>query len=134
MVEVLYSESVEQIPLRWRPAWWQYHRFSQCGFVIQVGEYLVDDQGVFDTGDDFDRTATLDAGFYVDVEHPLQSNQSPFVTIQLANNSFIKITVARIDATRNHTPAVSILLVSMDNSHMNISNSLKTQRNNRLTP
>jgi len=49
MVVVLYSESVEQIPLRWRPAWRQYHRFSQCGLLVQVGEYLVDDQGIFDT-------------------------------------------------------------------------------------
>ena len=79
MVEVLYGESVEQIPLRWRPAWRQHHRFSQCGLVIQVGEYLVDDQRVFDTGEslprersecfgyDFDSTTTLGAGFYVDI-------------------------------------------------------------------
>jgi hypothetical protein len=32
-----------------------------------VGENLVDHQGVFDTGDDFDRTSTLGAGFYVDI-------------------------------------------------------------------
>ena len=32
------------------------------------------------------------------------------------------------------TTAVSILLVSVDNSQMNISISLKTQRNNRITP
>ena len=59
MVEVLYGESVEQIPLWWRPALRQHHRFSECGLLIQVGEYLVDDHGIFDTGDNFDRTATL---------------------------------------------------------------------------
>jgi len=65
--------------LRRRPALRQHHRFSQCGFLIQVGEYLVDDHRVFDTGEslprersecfgyDFERTTTLGAGFYVDI-------------------------------------------------------------------
>ncbi len=43
-------------------------------------------------------------------------------------------TVAKIDATPYRTTAVSIHLVSADNPHMHISNSLKTQRNNRATP
>ncbi len=43
-------------------------------------------------------------------------------------------TVAKIVATPYLTTAVSILLVSVDNSHMNIYNSLKTQRNSRITP
>ena len=34
-----------------------------------MGENLVDHQGVFDTGDDFDRTSTLGAGFYVDIAY-----------------------------------------------------------------
>ncbi len=32
-------------------------------------EYLVDHHRVFDAGDDFDRTATLGAGFYVDIAY-----------------------------------------------------------------
>jgi hypothetical protein len=43
------------------------------------------------------------------------------------------ITVAKIDVTPNLTTAVSILLVSVDNSQMYIYSSLKTQRNNRIT-
>jgi hypothetical protein len=43
-------------------------------------------------------------------------------------------TVAKIAATSTLATAVSILLVSVDNSPMHISNSLKTQRNNRVTP
>ena len=46
----------------------------------------------------------------------------------------IILTVAKIDATPNLTTTVSILLVSVDNSNMHIYNSLKTQRNNRVTP
>ena len=49
--------------------------------------------------------------------------------IQYAIDS-IKIT----DATPNRTPAVSISLVSVDDSHMNIYNSLIPQRNNRIIP
>ena len=41
-----------------------------------MGEYLVDDHGIFDTGDDSDCTTTLGAGFYVDIEHPLAYNMS----------------------------------------------------------
>jgi hypothetical protein len=33
----------------------QYHRLSPGGLLLQVGEYLVDDHGIFDTEDDFDR-------------------------------------------------------------------------------
>ena len=40
------------------------------------GCYLVDDHGIFDTGDHPDSTATLGAGFYVDIEHPLQALRS----------------------------------------------------------
>ena len=47
----------------------QQHRFSHCGLPIQVGENLVDHHRVFDTGDDFDRTTTLGAGFYVDITY-----------------------------------------------------------------
>jgi hypothetical protein len=84
-VEGLYGHSVEQIPLRWRPVLGQHHRLTQCGLLIQVGEYLFDDQGTFsasascvalpraplhsDTGDVFDRTTTLGAGFYIDVAY-----------------------------------------------------------------
>jgi len=45
----------------------------------------------------------------------------------------LKITVAKIAATSNPPTTASILLVSVDNSQMHISNSLKTQRNNRVT-
>jgi hypothetical protein len=34
---------------------------------------FVDDQGIFVTGDDSERTATLGSGFYVDIEHPLRA-------------------------------------------------------------
>ena len=42
-------------------------------------------------------------------------------------------TVAKIDATSYLTTTVSILLVSVDNSQMHIYNSLKNQRNNRVS-
>ena len=45
-----------------------------------------------------------------------------------------KNTDAIFVATPYRTTAVSILLVSVDNSHMHIYNSLKTQRNSRITP
>ena len=45
-----------------------------------------------------------------------------------------KNTVAIFVATSYLTTAVSILLVSVDNSQMNIYNSLKTQRNNQDNP
>ena len=75
-MEGLYGKLVEQTRWRWRPALRQYHRFSHIGLLIQVGEYLVDDHGIFDTGDHPDSTATLGAGFYVDIEHPLQALRS----------------------------------------------------------
>lgn len=59
MVEVLYGESVEQIPLRWCPALRQHHRFMQCGLLIQISEYLVDDYRVFDTFEQSDTEAAL---------------------------------------------------------------------------
>jgi len=65
ILEGWHRKSVEQIRLRWRSGLRQYHRFGQCGLLVQVGEYLVDDQEIFDTGDDFGRTTTLGAGFYV---------------------------------------------------------------------
>ena len=48
----MHENSVQQTYWRRRPGSGRYHRFIQCGFVIQVGEYLVDDQGIFDTGVD----------------------------------------------------------------------------------
>ncbi len=85
----MYGNSVEQPRWRRRPGSVQYPRFIQCGFLVQVGEYLVDDHGIFsalascvalppasvqsDTGDNPDSTATLGAGFYVSIEHPLQT-------------------------------------------------------------
>ena len=47
---------------------------------------------------------------------------------------FFIFTVAKIVATPYLTTTVSILLVSVDNSHMHIYNSLITQRNNWITP
>jgi len=44
-----------------------------------------------------------------------------------------KFTAAKIAATPYPTTAVSIPLVSVDNSHMHIANSLKTQRKNLVT-
>ena len=46
----------------------------------------------------------------------------------------IILTVANIDATPYRTPSVSIQLVCVDNPQMHRYNSLKTQRNNRITP
>jgi len=34
-----------------------------------VGEYLVDNHGIFDTGDNPNSTTTLGAGFYVDIAY-----------------------------------------------------------------
>ncbi len=53
--------------------------------------------------------------------------------IQQAIDS-LKITVAKIDATPYLTTAVSILLVSVDTSQTQISNSFITQLNNWVTP
>jgi len=43
-----------------------------------VGEYLVDNHGIFDTGDNPNSTTTLGAGFYVDIEYPLQALRSDY--------------------------------------------------------
>ncbi len=73
LLEGWYGKSVEQIRLRRRPGLRQDHRFIQNSLLIQMNEYLVDDHRIFDTGDHPDSTATLGAGFYIDIEHPLQS-------------------------------------------------------------
>ena len=43
-----------------------------------MGEYLVDNHGIFDTGDNPNSTTTLGAGFYVDIEYPLQALRSDY--------------------------------------------------------
>jgi len=40
--------------------------------VVQVGEDLVDDHGIFDTGDDSERTGALRANLDIDIEDTLQ--------------------------------------------------------------
>ena len=40
---------------------------------IQVGEYFLDDRGVFDAGDHFDGAAADTAGLYVNVEHAFEA-------------------------------------------------------------
>ncbi len=39
-------------------------------------EYLVDHHRVFNTGDDFNRTAAFAAGFNVDIEYPYMDSSS----------------------------------------------------------
>jgi len=68
----VYGKSVEQIHLRWRPGFGQCHRFIHCVFFVQVGDYLVDDRRILDTGDDFNCTAVVKIGLEVDIENSLQ--------------------------------------------------------------
>jgi hypothetical protein len=43
------------------------------GFLREVGEYLMDDVGVVDSGDDLHRALAVGAGLDVDVEYALQA-------------------------------------------------------------
>ena len=44
--------------------------------LVQVREYLLDHQRVFNTGDDLDFTTALTAGFNVNVEYPYMDSSS----------------------------------------------------------
>ena len=43
---------------------------------MQVGEYLVNDQWIFNTGDDFDGAAAFTSRFDVDIEHTSSPKQT----------------------------------------------------------
>ena len=55
------------------PAFRQQVRRLRGGFVVKVGEDLLDHHRVFDAGNDSERTGTFPAGLDVDVENALQS-------------------------------------------------------------
>lgn len=65
-------ESVEQPRLRWRTVLWTQSRPGGGRFSIQVGQNLLDNRWVFNTGNDLDLTGTALAGLDVDVEHSLE--------------------------------------------------------------
>ena len=46
---------------------------AEAAFLIQVGEYLLDDHWVLNAGNHFDGAAAFRARFDVDIENPLQS-------------------------------------------------------------
>ena len=62
---VVAGVSVEQTRLRRCPALGQRDGLRGDGLCLQVGEYLLDDRGVFDAGDDPDGGAALATGFDV---------------------------------------------------------------------
>jgi hypothetical protein len=43
---------------------------------MQVGEYLVNDQWIFNTGDDFDSATAFTSRFDVDIEHTSSPKQT----------------------------------------------------------
>ena len=64
--------SVKQSCLRRCSAFRQQWSFYRRDVFIQVREYLLDDQWVFDAGDHFDGTAAGTARLNVDMEHALE--------------------------------------------------------------
>ena len=50
--------------------WWS---GSFLFLVVQMGQYLVDDDLIFDASDDLYGAATAGAGFHVDIEHALEA-------------------------------------------------------------
>jgi len=56
----------------WGPAIRQQSSCCRRCYVIQVSEYLLDDHGIFDAGNDPDITAAFTAGFNINIENPLQ--------------------------------------------------------------
>ena len=55
---------------------WQQIQSCQGCFFLQVNEYLLNHRGVFNTGDDFNRTAAFAAGFNIDIEYPYMDSSS----------------------------------------------------------
>ena len=50
------------------PGFWATGVIVQEGLFIQVGEYLVNDQRIFNAGDDFDGATAFAARFDIDLE------------------------------------------------------------------
>ena len=69
----VFLDSVEESSLRrWRTVLWTQSRPGGGRFSIQVGQNLLDNRWVFNTGNDLDLTGTALAGLDVDVEHSLE--------------------------------------------------------------
>jgi hypothetical protein len=65
------SESVKEVGLRWRSIVRQMKCVGNRNFTIQVVEYFVDYNKIFDAGDDFHGATASTAGLDVDTEHTL---------------------------------------------------------------
>lgn len=63
--------SAEQVSLRWLPALGQTHVIDTQLLTAQVSQYLLNNQRIFDTGDDFHGTAAFTTRVDVDVEYAL---------------------------------------------------------------
>ena len=66
-------------PRRGRRPAWQPTRDFGLRFRTQVGEDLLDDLGILDTGDGSHRTTTGPAGFVIAIERPFQALSYRFI-------------------------------------------------------